>query len=193
MIRKSALLVSGVMARRGIIDSGDIDVYAYGFELMISTGLNILIVIAISVLFSMPLAWCFFLLPFIPLRLTAGGYHAGSHLACGITFTVAYAILLLPAVFLPSVLTPPVLLGISAVNLLLVLLLSPLPASSKPLEGAQKDANRKRSIAIAGASLLVTAASFLAGPRFLWMFAVFALGQAGAAISLITARIMNKV
>lgn len=191
MIKKSALLVSGAIAKRGIISAEDIEVYAYGFELLISTAVNIAVVILISLVFWVPLAWVFFLLPFIPLRLTAGGYHANTHLACCVVFAVAYAALLFPAVCLPEFMTPGLLTGISGATFLLVLLLSPVPASSKPLDEASKSANRKKSLVIAALLLIVTALSFAAGPGLLWMFRFFALGQAGAGISLVAAKIIH--
>ncbi|SHI22236.1 accessory gene regulator B [Sporobacter termitidis DSM 10068] len=192
MIHKKALQLSGALAGRGIINPEDIAVYSYGFELMMSTAVNIFFVILISVLFSVPWAWIFFLLVFIPLRVTAGGYHAGTHLGCCAVFSVAYAVLLFPAVFLTVYMTPLVLLCLSALSLLTVLLLSPVPASSKPLDEAQRARNRKRSLLIGAAALVITAASFLAGPGLQWMFVFFALGQTGAAISLIAAKLAHK-
>jgi len=191
MIKKSALYVSGAIARRGIISAEDIEVYAYGFELLISTAVNIAVVILISLVFWEPLAWAFFLLPFIPLRLTAGGYHANTHLACGVAFAVAYTALLLPAIYLPEYMTPGLLTAVSGANFLLVLLLSPVPASSKPLDEAARTANRKKSLVIAALLLIVTALSFAVGPGLLWMFRFFAVGQAGAGISLVAAKIIH--
>jgi accessory gene regulator B len=192
MIHEKAQHLSEAMARRGVFEAEDIPVYAYGFELMISTAVNILTVIAVSLVFGAPLAWIFFLLPFIPLRLTAGGYHANSHLGCCITFGVAYALLLLPAVYLTSFMTPALLTAVSAAGLLAVLLLSPLPASAKPLDGKKKALNRRRSLLIAAAALLLTAVSFFSPPALLRLFVYFTLGQAGAAISLVAAKIVHK-
>jgi accessory gene regulator B len=192
MIHKSALYVSGAIAKRGIINEEDAEVYAYGFELMISTAINIVIVILISLLFRVPLAWVFFLLPFIPLRLTAGGYHANTHLACGLVFCVAYTILLLPAVYLTAFMTPLLLSLVSGASLLLVLLFSPVPASTKPLDDAKRSKNRRKSIVLSVLLLLATALSFVTGPNLRWMFTYFALGQAGAAISLLAAKLAHR-
>ena len=192
MFQKAARRLSEALAGRGIFEPEDTDVYAYGFELMLSTAVNIALVTVISLLFSAPLSWIFFLLSFIPLRVTAGGYHAETHLACCAVFSVSYAVLLLPAVFLPAFLTPALLTGVSAANLAAVLLLAPLPASGKPLDEKTKTVNRKRSVAIAAAALAITAASFFAGPGLLRLFIYFALGQAGAAISLVAAKIVHK-
>lgn len=191
MIHKMAATLSCALANRGIFNSEDAEVYAYGFELMISTILNIVLVIIISFLFSAPLAWLFFLLAFIPSRTTAGGYHAKTHLKCCITFCVAYTIFMLIPIFLSEFMTPLTLVIISVASLITVLLLAPMPASSKPMSEEQRIINRRRSIVIAVAGLLLTAVSFVAGPFLLRLIVYFALGQAGAAISLIADKILN--
>jgi accessory gene regulator B len=192
MFQKAACRLSETLAGRGIFAPEDAAVYAYGFELMLSTAVNIALVIVISLLFSAPLSWIFFLLAFIPLRVTAGGYHAKTHLVCCTVFSVSYAVLLLPAVFLTAFLTPVLLTGLAAANFLLVLLLAPLPASGKPLDEKTRTVNRRRSVVIAAIALAVTAASFFAGPGLLKLFCYFALGQAGAAISLVAAKMVHK-
>jgi accessory gene regulator B len=138
MLGKKAEQLCGVLARRGIIEEEDIAVYAYGFELMLSTAVNIVLVIIVSILFSRPLSWLFFLLPFIPLRLTAGGYHAKTHLGCCVTFTVGYTALLVTGILVSNYVTPLYLIAVSVVCFLLNLLLSPVPASNKPLEPEEK-------------------------------------------------------
>ena len=192
MLHKAALRLSRALAGMGIFEREDTDVYAYGFELMLSTAINIAAVIVISLVLGAPLSWIFFLLAFIPLRVTAGGYHARTHWVCITVFSAAYAVLLLPAIFLPALMTPAFLTGVSAVNFLAVLLLAPLPASEKPLDEKTRAVNRRRSLTIAAAALIVTASSFFAGPVLLRFFACFAMGQAGAAISLVAARVIHK-
>lgn len=193
MIHKMASNLSCALANRGIFNSEDAEVYAYGFELMISTAINIVLVIIISFLFAAPLAWIFFLLAFIPLRTTAGGYHAKTHLKCCITFCVGYTIFMLIPIFLSGFMTPLTLVIISAASLITVLLLSPMPASSKPMSEEQRVLNRKRSIVIGVAGLFLTALSFVSGPFLLSLIVYFALGQAGAAISLIADKALNSL
>lgn len=192
MYQYLAKRLSGGFANKGIISREDIDVYTYGFELMISTAANILIVIAVSIVFSFPLAWLFFLTAFIPLRVTAGGLHAKTHLGCGLIFSIAYGLFMLTALFFGAFFTPLVLVVISAACMITVILLSPVPSTNKPLEAGQAEVNRKRSLVIAAAGLVITALSFIAGPELRMIFAFFVLGQFGAALSLIIAKIVRK-
>lgn len=191
MLSKMALQLSGALAGRGIIDSEDIVVYSYGLELMLSTAVNILLVIIISLLLHQPLSWLFFLLPFIPLRITAGGYHAKTHLGCCLTFAGAYLILLLTGILTAGLVSPFILLGVSAACFVIVLLLSPVPSSNKPLDDQQKRQNRRRSLILSAAYILVTSVSLIAGAGLMMLFTIFVLGQFGAAISLIVAKLVH--
>ncbi len=60
MLSKKAAQLSGLLARRGIISTEDTAVYAYGLELLLSTAINILLVILISFLFGLWLAYNYF-------------------------------------------------------------------------------------------------------------------------------------
>lgn len=192
MLSKKALQLSGFLARRGIIDPDDIVVYSYGLELLLSTAVNILFVIIISFLFLQPLAWCFFLLSFIPLRVTAGGYHAKTHLGCALTFSIAYAAFMLLGILTAGLISPAILIGVSTVCFIIVLLLSPVQAANKPLDDELKRRNRRRSLVIASANLLVTAVSLFAGAGILMLFTFFVLGQLGSAVSLIIVKFMHE-
>jgi accessory gene regulator B len=191
MIGKKAAQLSAALARRGIIKAEDTDVYAYGLELMLSTTINILLVIVVSFLLNRPLSWLFFLLPFIPLRLTAGGYHAKTHLGCCATFTLGYAALLAAGILVSGLVTPLILTIVSIACFMLNLLLSPVPASNKPLNADEKRRNRSRSLVISAVCLLVTASVFFAGAGLMPLYIWFVLGQLGAAVSLIAAKLVR--
>lgn len=189
MLSKKAAQLAGLLANRGIISPEDIDVYAYGLELLLSTALNVLLVIILSILFSEPMAWLFFLLPFIPLRLASGGYHAKSHLACGLMFTVGYTALMLAGILTAGLVTPLILICVSAGCLVVVLLLAPVQSSNKPLDEQEKRRNRRRSLVLSIVCLMVASASLFVGPGLMMMITFFVLGQLGAAILLLVAKI----
>lgn len=74
-----------------------------------------------------------FLLGFVPLRLTVGGYHAKNHFRCLVILLFVYSAFLLVIFFLPAsyrvlVITVGVLLSI-----MLVFLIAPSEDSNKPL------------------------------------------------------------
>ncbi len=58
------------------------DVILYGLEIAISTLVNMILVITLAILFGIPMETFIFCLFFMPLRVTAGGLHAKSHMLC---------------------------------------------------------------------------------------------------------------
>lgn len=191
MLHKKALQLSGFLARRGIFDPEDAEVYAYGLELLFSTAISIILVIIVSILFLKPLAWVFILLPFIPLRVTAGGYHAKTHFSCIFMFTVAFAALMALSVLTTGLVTPWMLTGVSAACFSLVLLLSPVASKNKPLSDEERRKNRRKSIILSAAALLAVSVSFFTGAGLLIFFTYLVMGQLGAAILLVVAKVVG--
>lgn len=75
-----------------IIPSESSEAYVYGVQLLLSTLVNIFCIAVVSVLAALPLAWIPFLVGFVPLRVSAGGFHAKTPLRCFITFCGTYLI-----------------------------------------------------------------------------------------------------
>ena len=71
-----------ILLRHGKIDDTQIGLYEYGFELLFSTISTLSFVLLLSILYSYVSHACIFLLYFIPIRITAGGYHAKSYSRC---------------------------------------------------------------------------------------------------------------
>lgn len=65
-------------------------VYWYGIELMVSSVINIVLILLISLLFSQIIEGVIFLLCFILLRQFTGGYHAKSYFSCNIIFALSF-------------------------------------------------------------------------------------------------------
>jgi accessory gene regulator B len=187
LISKKSRQLSEAMAKQGIIKPEDTAVYAYGLELIISTVISVAAVLILSAVFSRPLAGVLYLVAFIPLRSTAGGYHATRHLYCLITFSVSFMVLLLGAIYLSPYIKPLYLLIISVVNLIAVFILSPIGTPKKPMTDEKRRQNRKRSIIISIIFVLITASCFLLSPWFLSLFTYFAMGQFAFLISLLVA------
>ena len=77
------------ISNKDVIDNVNEDVvafYKYGIEITISSILNILIILTISLLFNALIDGFIFLLIFIPTRQFTGGFHADSYLKCNLTF-----------------------------------------------------------------------------------------------------------
>lgn len=69
-----------------------VDVYRYGFEITISSILNIILVLCCGIIIGDILASAVYLFVFIILRLFTGGYHATSYLRCNIVMVCRFCL-----------------------------------------------------------------------------------------------------
>lgn len=82
MIAQLSKRIASFFVHSKVIESENEQVYEYGLELLISTLLNSVIALVLA-LFSRTLWQCIcFLVVFIFLRKSAGGFHAKTHLGC---------------------------------------------------------------------------------------------------------------
>lgn len=164
-------------------------VLAYGMEILVSTAIGALLIAAVSVISGEYLAWVFFMLGFVPLRRTAGGFHADTHAGCYFVFTAVFTLCVVVEI---SNLVPEIAYVIAdVVSALTVILLSPCIPPNKPMDDKRAHKNRTISIVIAAASFTLGLLLFLLGVEHRYIhFCHF--GVLSAAVSLVAARIKNQ-
>ncbi len=157
----------------------------YGLELIIASGIVLILMQLISIAFGTPFLWIWFVLGFAPLRSTAGGYHASSHLRCYIISSCLFAV----AMILEEIMRMHkyILICLSAVAYILVLRYSPIESVNKRLSQKQKALNRKKSIVLIFIALAVSILDCFTGMRS-DEANLYLLGVAAASISLVIAR-----
>ncbi len=149
MIRSTAFALVKQWTATGIICRSNAEIYRYGLELLISTFINLVIMLGISTAFGHPFIVIPYLLAFIPLRLFAGGYHARNHLFCILLNTAAYFVSCLLAVCLEKTAAVFVTLLGNFTSFALIILFAPIPAKNRPLSVAEKSRNRTISLLLA--------------------------------------------
>ncbi len=188
MTRKISEMLTNTLMLSGAVSHEKQEVIIFGLELLISSIIGILIIIAISIIAGVPLLWIAFLLSFIPLRTTAGGYHALTHTGCNITFAITYIIcvVLCKYVMMPKI----TFVLISAISTIMILLFSPVEAKNKPLNSERKKKNRLRSIVIITLFTVLSILIWLATVNHI-NIQMFYLGVFAATVSQIAALIIN--
>lgn len=163
-------------------------VLAYGYELIITSLLGVFLLVALSFAIGFPGAWFPFVLGFAPLRTTAGGYHAPTHLRCYITTAAIFACSLAVAKYVVSSYVH--LLIIAAITGAIILAFAPVAANNKPLSEARRARNRKRSIAIS--VILFAVSVILCLTRYSdFYIALYFVGSLAASVSLVVAKVLN--
>ena len=194
MISRLALIWASFFAARNIYPHEKIDIYKYGFELLISTALNFLSILIISTLMGVISGAVLFCAAFIPLRLAAGGYHAKHHWSCVLGFNIVFLIFAHLNRLMIVEFTYLYIIASAIISTLFIWSLAPVAAVNKPLKVNQRERLRKRSIVIACVNLAVAELFCLVGAlrNYSAFFAFYNSGALAASLSLIAAELVTK-
>lgn len=151
MIKRIALKITNFIFKNTKLDSDLIEVYKYGVEITISSLLNIILIIAASIVVSDVISGVVFLAVFISLRSFVGGYHAKTYFMCNALFLLTYltvfyinaAAALIDGELLARFLTVLILLGIIP-----IIAFAPVKNLNKPLSDKQAKLSRIIGIAV---------------------------------------------
>lgn len=189
MIAVWAKKLSSYFAEKGIIQREDAQAYSYGFELLISTFFNGVLIFTGAIFMGVFLHTWLFLAGFIPLRLTAGGYHAKHHWSCILITSLAYMLSAYTVRYIPLEALPLYSLVCCVFVSMAVWALSPIEAGNKPLSEKKRESVRNWSIGIASLDLVIgLLVAFLTMPDAILYLSFYLTGAAVAGISLIAAQ-----
>lgn len=115
----------------------EFDIYAYGFEILISSCISILTGLLISIAFSKIGEYIIFLIVFVTLRMFCGGFHADTYLKCNVIFVLNILCLMFIFEFIDYI--PAFLcVVINSLCVITVVFLSPTEDINKPISRKQK-------------------------------------------------------
>ena len=132
MIKKASTLIVEFWIKNAIIKTDDKESYCYGMELILSTLINVAFIVI-----GYPIAFIPYIAVYTPLRLTAGGYHARSHLKCILYTQITFIVFVMSALALAKK-NIWCLIVLYMVAVLIVLRLAPVEAENKPLTVEEK-------------------------------------------------------
>lgn len=126
--------ITDFLLRKKTIRNEEKDIYVYGVELIISSIINLLICLIISLLFEDFANGLVFFISFSSLRRFTGGFHSKSFLRCNIIFAVIVVIALSINRYLSDVFDYAVFSVLLTVfTLLIIVLFSPVYNDNKKL------------------------------------------------------------
>lgn len=126
--------ITDFLLRKKTIRNEENDIYVYGVELIISSIINLLICLIISLLFEDFANGLVFFISFSSLRRFTGGFHSKSFLRCNIIFAVIVVIALSINRYLSDVFDYAVFSVLLTVfTLLIIVLFSPVYNDNKKL------------------------------------------------------------
>lgn len=115
------------------------EIYIYGTQLVISSIINLLICMTISLLLGELINGLIFFAIFSSLRRFTGSFHCKTFIMCNVVFSSVVALALLSNTFLGKVFENYVIVMVTAIfNLICILLFSPVYNENKKLTYIQK-------------------------------------------------------
>lgn len=163
-----------LLAEKGDVvnSSTDIHVISYGIELLLSSVVNLMLVLMIGFYFWGILNTIIFILFFCPIRQFSGGFHADSYAGCTIGFLILFLVM-------GSVIKLIEYEWIDFLGCLLligfILIISPIDTENKRLDRGLREKCKKRIRLILGIELIAIVILFLSGQMEFLQMAVTAL------------------
>lgn len=151
--------IVSVLEENGSIAEENEEVYLYVLNGIFILGANLMISLLIGFVMGLPMFCILFLSALIPLRSSAGGYHAGNWVTCHFLSCATLALTLLWIKSSFPYQAPLTFIGAATAGFF-VFFLAPLEDENKPLEEREKQYNRKKAQIVVIVELLLGAACF---------------------------------
>ena len=192
VINRTAEALASICAKKGVYHRDKIEEYAYGYELLISTILNLSMVLTIGALLCEALEAFVFTAGFAFLRTIAGGYHAKTHRACISIFSSVFLFFAITIKILPTGYVLPYIIVISLISSVIIYIEAPVAAPNKPLS-MEKQKRLKRLCYINILANLVICVMIIIFPSLgNSFFTAYFSGILAASVSLLAAKLYKN-
>lgn len=194
MFSRLARRLAYFFVEKNVIEADEIEVYAYGYEIMISETVNWIITVIIAV-FTRTVAETFvYMLAFMRLRGALGGFHAKSHMGCIVISAVVYVLCLFIIYQTPSEIYWIVIIIGLILHMGLVTALAPVAHPNKPFIDEREYAKfRKKSYKLSLVYSIICIMTFLSSLPMLKVYSYCILfGMLSASISMLVEHIRQK-
>jgi len=183
--------IAGFLIYNEIAAEGDRDIFVYGLVHLFSHGIGLAIALVIGFAFAIPAEMLVFFIPFIALRTSAGGYHAGTFWGCAAVSGVTILVIAIVISVLPAVAYLPIIGIIASASFAVIFMFAPVENENRPIMPNERVRFRKRSWLVV-VVCIVAIISFLVLGGSHYAFCA-ALGVGLAASSTVAALIKQKV
>lgn len=143
MIKYLSNKITVFLVNNNSIDNDDNEICSYGLEVIISSLINLVIVLLLGFIFGKFIQTVVFVLCYCSIRQFAGGYHAKSHGKCISTFLGMYIVTLFIVENIDSIYLKAAILLIGILNWLSIFVLAPVEHINNPLSDLEKIKNKK--------------------------------------------------
>ena len=152
-------IITNYYVRKNLIPKDKVEIYAYGFKLIIADVINYTIIITLGIIFNKVLESICFLISLCGLRQFCGGFHAKTFCVCRMSMIITYiCVMYLTSVVIHTGYNLITVLTIDILSVSFISVFAPIVNYNKPLSSIQKRSNKIHSII---ASILLSAVSII--------------------------------
>jgi len=193
MYHKMAVAITEKFVDLNIIEKNKADIYKYGFEMMISNFVYILIFIATSLITETMLSSFLFWVGLFIVRKLAGGHHANSYISCHILFFANHLLFIVLEKVYPNTLTQVTATVFLFFSALAILIFAPVDHKNKPFIKTEYSRFRKASCIYSCIIILIALlCAFTHVGKSNLTFA-YTFGTFSATISLLCGKLINYI
>lgn len=145
MINRISERIAIFLLNKKVIEENELEIYIYGYEVLISSVIDFFIVLLFAVIFNRIILMTIFFIMFVSVRIYTGGYHADTFGKCKIVFIMICLLLTLTSCI--KVLLMPMIIIMIFYNAT-VFILAPVENINKPLTNCEKTKYRRISIVL---------------------------------------------
>ncbi len=146
MIARLSKRIASFFVCNRIIQEEDKEVYEYGLQLLLSTVLNGLISLFLAIISGTFINCIFYLIAFVVIRKSAGGFHAETHWGCCCILAVVLSVFIALTKLVPHNFYTIISIFSVVFSLAAIIALAPLEHPNKPLSDIDRRRLRKVSL-----------------------------------------------
>lgn len=192
MINFLSKRIAVFFVQNGVIEQKDSDIYEYGFNLILSAIISILLVIIIGSIFELLPHTLLYLLFFIPIRSYAGGYHARTYFQCIFLFVAVFAVAVVITIFTPYEYSNILILFFIIISMCLTYIFAPVKHENNPISEEEQGKYRSISLLLSVAYAMVLVIGLWVFPSFKKFFLMASMGSFAATITLPIGIILSR-
>jgi accessory gene regulator B len=137
--------ITDFFVRNGAAAEDDRDIYVYGLIVTFSHAIGLVITLLLGFLLAVPLKLLIFFAMFTALRVSSGGYHAGSFWKCTVVSLLMMFAVVIVIRFTPGIVHIPLMFALSIASILIVFRFAPVAHENRPLSADEVKKFRERS------------------------------------------------
>ncbi len=193
MYKTIARYITGAFIKCGVASAEKENVYAYGFEILISSLVYTMIFVLTAVATKTALESFVFWAGFFIIRKIAGGYHAKTYTACHILFMMNHLAFIAIVKFVPVYAIPVLFESAMLASAILLLVFAPVDDPNKTFTVNEKKRFRMLSVIYSVITIFVVLLLLLLKVKISVLFLSFGIGTFSASFSVMSAKIIKKI